>query len=122
MLTEVDNSNFEARLMSPGIALVDCWAPGCGACKKFAPTFEAAADRYPTHTFAKLNIRKIRASSQKTEGEPRPDHHLVRDSLLLLRQPGCLTRQEIDEATDATAEGLDMERVRGQIWKSVTHR
>lgn len=36
--------------------LVDCWAPWCGPCKSFAPTFEQAAKELePNVRLAKLN-------------------------------------------------------------------
>ncbi len=36
--------------------LVDCWAPWCGPCKSFAPTFEQAArELEPNVRLAKLN-------------------------------------------------------------------
>jgi len=36
--------------------LVDCWAPWCGPCSNFAPTFEKAAQEFePKLRLAKLN-------------------------------------------------------------------
>ena len=39
--------------------LVDCWAPWCGPCQSFAPTFsQAAAQLEPKLRFAKLNTEQ----------------------------------------------------------------
>jgi len=116
MLVDVNSSNFEERLMSEGIAFVDCWAPGCGACGQFTPIFEAAAERHSSHTFAKLNTKDESDLARKLKVTHIPTTILFRDGLLLLRQPGYLSREEIDEAI-ATAEGLDMARVRADMEK-----
>ena len=39
--------------------LVDCWAPWCGPCRSFAPTFEQAArEMEPNFRLAKLNTEE----------------------------------------------------------------
>lgn len=105
--------------MSEGIALIDCWAPWCAACKDFTPTFEAAAERHASHTFAKLNTQDQSDLAKKLKVSHIPTTILFRDGLLLLRQPGYLNQEEIDQAI-ATAEGLDMARVRADMEKRVT--
>ncbi len=111
MLVDVNSSNFDARVMAGGIALIDCWAPWCAPCKEFTPTFEAAANRHPLHTFAKLDTHDQSDLAKKLKVSHIPTIILFRDGLLLLRQPGYLSHDEIDEVI-AKAEGLDMEHVR----------
>ena len=119
MLVDVNSSNFDACLMTEGIALVDCWAPWCAACREFTPTFEAAAERHPSHTFAKLDTHEQSDLAKKLKVSHIPTIILFRDGLLLLRQPGYLSHEEIDEVI-AKAEGLDMKHVRTDMEKRLT--
>jgi thioredoxin 1 len=119
LLVDINSSNFEEFVMSEGIAMIDCWAPWCVACKDFTPTFEAAAGRHPSHTFGKLNTQEESELTERLKVNHVPTTILFRDGLLLLRQPGYLTRDEIDQAL-ATAEGLDMARVRADMEKRLT--
>jgi thioredoxin 1 len=118
MLTELTSGNFEQTVMGEGIAMIDCWAPWCGACWEFAPTFEAGARRHPAHTFAKLNTHEQGDLARELNVSHIPTTILFRDGLLLLRRPGYLSDKEIDEVI-GTAEGLDMDRVRADMEKRV---
>jgi thioredoxin 1 len=118
MLIDVDRTNFDASVMAEGIALVDCWASWCAACKDFTPTFEAAAERHPSHTFAKLDTQDQSDLAKKLKVSHIPTIILFRDGLLLLRQPGYLSQDEIDEVI-AKAEGLDMDHVRADMEKRI---
>lgn len=116
MLVDVDRNNFDASVVAGGIALVDCWAPWCAACKDFTPIFEAAAERHPSHTFAKLDTQDQSDLAKKLKVNHIPTIILFRDGLLLLRQPGYLSHDEIDEVI-AKAEGLDMDHVKADMEK-----
>ena len=116
MLVDLQSGNFDVNVMSEGIAIIDCWAPWCGACKDYTPTFEAAAERHPKHTFAKLNTQSEEELTKNLKVSHIPTTILFRDGLLLLRRPGYLSESEIDEVI-GTAEGLDMEQVRADMEK-----
>ena len=116
MVVDVDTANFETCLMSEGIALVECWAPWCGACGDFTEVFEAAAERHPSHVFAKINTQDGGDLAKKLRVKHIPTMVLFRDGLMLLRQPGHVSGEQIDELI-AKAESLDMERVRAEMEK-----
>ena len=116
MLIDLHADNFDEEVMSDGIALIDCWAPWCAACKDFTPIFGAAAERHPNHTFAKFNTQGDEELTKKLKISHIPTIILFRDGVLLLRQPGHLSGDEIDEVI-GKAESVDMDRVRSDMEK-----
>ena len=46
---------FEQVVTGNDTVIVDFWAPWCGPCRAFAPTFEAISEKYPGIVFAKVN-------------------------------------------------------------------
>lgn len=111
MLVQLTADIFEEKVLSKGITVIDCWAPWCPACKDFTPIFEAAAERHGEHTFATLNTHDQEALTKQLRVTHIPTIILFRDGLLLLRQPGHLTRDQIDEVVH-TAEKVDMAQIR----------
>lgn len=49
---------------SETLIVVDFWAPWCGPCKTFAPTFEEVSTEYPDVIFCKLNVDDVGEVSQ----------------------------------------------------------
>ena len=44
MVTELDKSTFDSFVTSNKIAIVDCWAPWCGPCRRMGPIIEEVAE------------------------------------------------------------------------------
>ncbi len=57
---ELTSANVVSTLNHNGVpVVVDCWAPWCGPCRSFAPTFEQATKELePQFRFAKLNTEQ----------------------------------------------------------------
>lgn len=43
MVTELKSNNFDQFIKDNKIALVDCWAPWCGPCRRMGPIIEDLA-------------------------------------------------------------------------------
>ena len=115
-LTTLTSSNFDALVLCEGIVLVDCWAPWCQGCSQFEPVFEAAAEKHPLHIFAKVDTKIEEDLTKKLGVSHIPTLILFRDGILLLRQPGYVPAEGLDEIIEK-AEGLDMDHVRAEMEK-----
>ncbi|KAL1922626.1 uncharacterized protein VTP21DRAFT_10165 [Calcarisporiella thermophila] len=55
---DLTDSNFNSEVKREGEWLVEFYAPWCGACRRFAPLYEQAAERLSTHA-PKVAIGKV---------------------------------------------------------------
>jgi thioredoxin 1 len=113
-MTELTQKNFEHVVSKRGIVLVDCWAAWCGSCGGFDTTYKSVANRYPEHTFAKLDVGRNADLCTNLELTHVPSLLLYRDGILLFKDKG-----QFDEATLSgiidQAEKLEMEMVREEL-------
>jgi len=105
---EITEQNFKQVVERDGIVLIDWWAPWCGPCRAFGPTYERVAARHPDVTEQEqglagaFDIRSI------------PTLMILRDQVLLYAEAGALPEAALDELV-TKARGLDMAEVRAQI-------
>src|SRR5659263_295079 len=81
---------FDPTLIDSDILLVDFWAGWCGPCRRFAPTFERAAQAYPEIVFAKVNTEAERELGAWAGIKSIPTLMVFREQVLVFSQPGAL--------------------------------
>lgn len=109
---KVTQSTFSQTVNNGGLVLVDWWAPWCGPCRMFGPIFERASEKHPEATFAKINTEDEPALAQAFEINSIPTLMVIRDGVLLLKQPGMLPEAAIENLIQQALK-LDMNEVRG---------
>ena len=114
VLVELGQDNCRSVLGQNGIVLVDCWASSCGACKVLGPIYAKVAERYPQHTFAKLDTLVEDELTSTLVIAHIPTLLLYRDGILLFNQAGNFDEPRLEDII-SQAEALDMDMVRAEI-------
>ena len=111
---ELTTENFNETIESNDIVIVDFWAPWCGPCKSFAPTFEAASETHPDVVFAKVNTEDETDLAQGCGIRSIPTLMLFRQKILLFNEDGALSPAQLEDIV-AKVKELDMEQVRASM-------
>ncbi len=101
---DITDQTFNQEVISsPGVVIVDCWAPWCGPCRMVAPVLEQIAAEYGGRVkVAKLNVDENPITSSRYGIQSIPTMLIFKNGDQVDRMVGALPRQEIERHLAAT--------------------
>ncbi len=95
---DLNDSNFDLQIVNSDIpVIVDFWAPWCGPCKMFAPTFEKTSAKYPLKAkFAKVNTEVEQNLGSKYQIRSIPTLIIYKAGKEMERVSGALDSTRLD--------------------------
>jgi thioredoxin 1 len=111
---EITEKNFKEVVEREGIVLVDWWAPWCGPCRAFGPTYEKVAREHPDVIFGKVNTEQEQGLAAAFDIRSIPTLMILRDKVLLFSQAGALPEAALQDLL-RQVRALDMVKVRAEI-------
>jgi thioredoxin 1 len=111
---ELNKENFEEVVTGNDFVIVDYWAPWCGPCRSFAPTYEKVSEEHPEIVFAKVNTEDEHEIAAHFQIRSIPTLMIFREKVIIFSQAGALPESGFKELIKRAA-GLDMAEVHKQI-------
>ncbi|MDP1620362.1 MAG: thioredoxin [Pseudomonadota bacterium] len=111
---DLTQENFESTVMENDFVIVDFWAPWCGPCRAFAPTFDAASDKHTDIVFAKVNTEVEQEIGASFQIRSIPTLMIFREKVIIYSQPGSLPASGLEDLIAKVRE-LDMAQVHKEI-------
>ena len=111
---DLSQHNFDETIANNEIIMVDFWAPWCGPCLQFAPTFEEASEKIDGSFFAKVNTEDEPILSSRFGIRSIPTLMIFRQGVRIFSHSGTLALADIKELIEKTGS-LDMDAVKKEL-------
>ena len=113
-ILDLNEGNFNDVLSGDKTVIIDFWAPWCGPCRQFAPTFEAAATKHEDVVFAKVNTEDEQGLAAAFNIRSIPTLMVFRERVMLFNQAGALAPAQFEELI-TQVKAIDMAQVHADI-------
>jgi len=113
-VVELNKESFQETVTNSDFVIVDFWAPWCGPCRSFAPTYEKVSEDHPNIVFAKVNTEDEREIAQHFQIRSIPTLMIFREKVIIFNQPGAMPEGSFRELLQKAGE-LDMTEVHKQV-------
>jgi thioredoxin 1 len=113
-VVELTDETFEDTVTNNDFVIVDYWAPWCGPCRSFAPTYEKVSEEHEDIVFAKVNTEEQQGIAAHFQIRSIPTLMIFREKVIIFSQAGALPESGLKELIQRASE-LDMAEVHKQI-------
>lgn len=111
---DLTQDTFQGAIEGDKPLIIDFWAPWCGPCQQFAPTYEAAAAKHEDMTFAKVNTEDEQDLAAAMRIRSIPTIMVFREQVLLFQHSGALSESQLEELI-TQVKSVDMAEVHAEI-------